>query len=171
MDRKDTGKLSRINRYNGTNASIGRSSFVFLMLRGFLGSLTTKPARRFLRESISLHAFFQSHELKMPAVTTILENVNLVSHATRELIVEKKIAWVLKEELDDFQRLRIAGTSGSAECMSRCIKLLRKKAFRIRSSEKISEKMNKKWNKHCGSFDGSIVHGMCYGVRDRMPRR
>ena len=45
--------------------------FVFLMLRGFLGSLTTKPARRFLCESISLHAFFQSHELKMPAVTTI----------------------------------------------------------------------------------------------------
>ena len=72
--------------------------FVFLMLRGFLGSLTTKSARRFLCESMSLHAFFQSHELKMPAVTTILENVNLVSHATRELIFEKEIALVLKEE-------------------------------------------------------------------------
>ena len=88
--------------------------FVFLMLRGFLGSLTTKSARRFLCESISLHAFFQSHELKMPAVTTMLENVNLVSHATRELIFEKEIAWVLKEELDDFQRLTIDSTSTKA---------------------------------------------------------
>ena len=34
--------------------------YVFVMIRGFLGSLTTKPARRFVRESMSLYGFLQS---------------------------------------------------------------------------------------------------------------
>jgi IS5 family transposase len=88
--------------------------YVFLMIRGFLGSLTTKPARRFLRESMSLYGFIERRGLKMPAVTTILENVNLVSHATRELILSKQIAWVLQEELDDFRKLTIDSTSVKA---------------------------------------------------------
>ena len=88
--------------------------YVFLMIRGFLGSLTTKPARRFLCESMSLYGFLQSHGLKMPGVTTILENVNLVSHATRELIFDKQIAFILKEELDDFKKLTIDSTSVKA---------------------------------------------------------
>lgn len=88
--------------------------YVFLMIRGFLGSLTTKPARRFLRESMSLYGFLQSHGLRMPGSTTILENVNLVSHATRELIFDKQIAFIFKEELDDFKKLTIDSTSVKA---------------------------------------------------------
>jgi len=88
--------------------------YVFLMIRGFLGSLTTKPARRFLRESMSLYGFVEGRGLKMPAVTTILENVNLVSHATRELIFSKQMAWVLQEEFDDFRKLTIDSTSVKA---------------------------------------------------------
>lgn len=88
--------------------------FVSLMLRGFLGSLTTKSARRFLRESMSLYAFFESRGLKMPAVTTIVENVNLVSHATRELIFDRQIALILREEFDDFGKLTIDSTSVKA---------------------------------------------------------
>jgi len=92
----------------------GYTVYLFLMLRGFLGSLTSKPARRFLRESMSLHAFLQCRELKMPAGTTLLENVNLVSRATRELIFDKQIELVLKEELDDFQELTIDSTAVKA---------------------------------------------------------
>jgi len=88
--------------------------FVFLMIRGFLGSLTTKPARRFLRESMSLYGFLQNRGLDMPAMTTILENVNLVSHATRDLIFNKQIALILGEELDDFKSLTIDSTSVKA---------------------------------------------------------
>jgi len=92
----------------------GYAVFVFLMLRGFLGSLTSKPARRFLRESMSLYGFLESRGLKMPAVTTILENVNLVSPATRELIFDKQITFILREEFDDFRKLTIDSTSVKA---------------------------------------------------------
>lgn len=93
----------------------GYAVFVFVMLRGFLGSLTSKTARRFLRESMSLCAFLQIRELKMPAWTTILENVNLVSQATRELIFNSQIEYVLKESLDDFKELTIDSTSVKAD--------------------------------------------------------
>lgn len=92
----------------------GFSVFVFLMLRGFLGSLTTKTAGRFLSESMSLHAFLQFRGLKLPAWTTILENVNLVSLATRELIFERQIKNLVLENLDDFQQLTIDSTAVKA---------------------------------------------------------
>ena len=92
----------------------GYAVYVFLMIRGFLGSLTTKPARRFLRESMSLYGFLHQRGLRMPGITTILENVNLVSHATRDLIFDQQIAWILGEELDDFKRLTIDSTAVKA---------------------------------------------------------
>ena len=102
------------------NLAVGRPRmsgyvvYVLLMTRGFLGSLSTKPARRFPRESMSLYGFFESRALRMPAVTTILENVNLVSHRTRELIFDKQIALILGEELEDFGKLTIDSTSVKA---------------------------------------------------------
>jgi hypothetical protein len=102
------------------NLAVGRPRmpgylvFVCLMVRGFLGSLTTKPARRFLHESMSLYGFVQSRGLKMPAVTTILENVNLVSPATRELILDKQIAMILRDGWDSFAKLTIDSTSVKA---------------------------------------------------------
>ena len=92
----------------------GYAVYVFLMLRGFLGSLTAKPAWRFLRESMSLHVFLQDRGLSMPAETTMMENVNLVSNATRELIFDKEIALILGEGLDDFKRLTIDSTAVKA---------------------------------------------------------
>lgn len=92
----------------------GYAVYVFLMARGFLGSLTTKPAWRFLRESMSLYGFLQDRGLSMPAETTMLENVNLVSHATRELIFDKQIAQILGEALDDFKSLTIDSTAVKA---------------------------------------------------------
>jgi len=88
--------------------------YVFLMVRGFLGSLSTKSASRFLRESMSLYGLLQKRGLRMPGVTTILENVNLVSFATRELAFDKQIEFVVKEELDDFKKLTIDSTSVKA---------------------------------------------------------
>jgi hypothetical protein len=92
----------------------GYAVYAFLMIRGFLGSLTSKPARRFLRESMSLYAFIQNRGLDLPAATTVQENVNLVSTATRELIFDRQIAMVLGEELDDFKSLVIDSTAVKA---------------------------------------------------------
>ena len=102
------------------NLAVGRprmpaySVYVFVMIRGFLGSLSTKPARRFVRESMSLYGFLQRRGLRMPAVTTILENVNLVSHTTRKLIFDKQIGFILQEQWDDFGKLTIDSTSVKA---------------------------------------------------------
>jgi len=92
----------------------GYAVFVFMMLRGFLGSLSSKPARRFLLESMSLDDFLRSRGVKIPGWTTILENVNTVSLATREMIMDRQIELVFKEGLDDFKELTIDSTSVKA---------------------------------------------------------
>lgn len=88
--------------------------YMFLMTRGFLGSLLSKPAQRFLLESMSLYFFLQDRGLTMPGMTTILENVNLVTHATRELIFDKQISLIIGEKLDDFKILTLDSTSVAA---------------------------------------------------------
>ena len=92
----------------------GYAVYAFLMIRGFLGSLTSKEARRFLRESMSLYAFLQERGLVIPSATTAQENVNVVSAATRALILDKQIAMVLGEEFDDFKSLTIDSTAVKA---------------------------------------------------------
>ena len=89
--------------------------YLFVMIRGFLGGkLASKQARRFLYESMNLYSFFQSRGRKMPGITTILENVNVVSDATRDLILRKQIELILKENLDDFRKLTIDSTAVKA---------------------------------------------------------
>jgi len=92
----------------------GEAVYMFLMLRGFFGSLSTKQSRRILRESMSVYAWLQMRGLEMPGVSTILDNLNVVTHTTRELIFDRQIAWVLGEELDDFKKLTIDSTSVKA---------------------------------------------------------
>lgn len=92
----------------------GYAVLLFMMLRGFLGSLSSKPARRFLRESMSLDYFLRCQEIEMPGWTTILENVNAMSSATRELILDKQIEYAFKERLDDFKELTIDSTAVKA---------------------------------------------------------
>ena len=93
----------------------GKLVFLFIMIRGFLGgSLASKPSRRFINESMSLYGYLQDNGFKMPAVTTIIENVNLVSKKTLDLILDMQIKLVLEEELDDFKELTIDSTSVKA---------------------------------------------------------
>jgi len=88
--------------------------YVFLMMRGFLGSLSTKQSRRFLSESMSLYGFLENRGLKMPGVSTILDNLNVITHQTRELIFNRQIARILEDDLDDFKTLTIDSTSVKA---------------------------------------------------------
>ena len=86
-------------------------TYVFMMLRGFLGSLSTKESRMFLRESMSLYGFLEQRGLKMPGVSTILDNVNALSYTTRELIFDRQVSRILQESLDDFKSLTIDSTA------------------------------------------------------------
>ena len=88
--------------------------FVFMKMRGFLGSLSSSPASRFLGESMSLYGFLQTHGLNMPGESTIIENVNAISPETRNLIFNKQIELILGEKLDDFKSLTLDSTAVKA---------------------------------------------------------
>jgi len=115
MDIRERNVLAaELNLAVGRPRLPGEVVYVFLMIRGFLGSVTTKSAWRFLCESMSVYGFLQDRGLKLPGETTILENVNAVSLATRELIFAKQIAMILGESLDDFKRLTVDSTAVKA---------------------------------------------------------
>jgi len=89
--------------------------FIFIMLRGFLGSVTDKQASRIISESMSLHALLHNLGIdKMPGSSTILDNVNAVTQSTRELILDKQIELVVNGGLDDFKCLTIDSTHTAA---------------------------------------------------------
>lgn len=86
--------------------------YLFIMIRGFLGgSLSSKKSRLFLRESMTLYAYLENRRLNMPGTTTILDNINLVSTETLNMIYDEQIKFVLDEGLDDFLKLTIDSTA------------------------------------------------------------
>ena len=85
--------------------------YLFMMIRGYLGSIKSQTAQIFLSESITLHLLLLNRGLKMPGASTILDNVNAVSNESRQFIFDAQIRMVLDEELDDFDILKLDSTS------------------------------------------------------------
>lgn len=108
-------KIESLELKTGRPRMSGELVYLFIMIRGFLGgSLASKSSSRFLCESISLYGHFQNLNLKMPAVTTILENINIVSQKTLDLILDKQIRLIFEEGLDDFKELTVDSTDVKA---------------------------------------------------------
>lgn len=84
---------------------------VFLMIRGYLGSVSDQRAYVFLRESMTLHDFLHNRGLRLPGKSTLVENLNLVSEKTLERIHRAQLAMARGERLDDFRELTIDSTS------------------------------------------------------------
>ena len=78
---------------------------VFLMIRGKDGSVTKLKDVTFLKESMSLYSLLQERGYKLPAPTTILENINAISSETRDLMFKKQLSLIRQEGLDDFKKL------------------------------------------------------------------
>ena len=55
--------------------------YVFVVLQGYLGSISDRRARDQLLESRTVNVYLQSRGRRLPGWTTILENVNAVSVA------------------------------------------------------------------------------------------
>ena len=87
------------------------SLLVFLIIRGYLGSVSDQKAYMFLRESMTLHEFLHARGQKLPGKTTLVENLNLVSEKTLERIHRAQMAMASGEKLDDFKELTIDSTS------------------------------------------------------------
>jgi len=81
-----------------------------LLLRGWLGGAKHSRFEVILHESISLRIFLHNLNQSLPGGSTIDENLNALSNATRERIHKAQLALALDEGLDDFSSLRIDST-------------------------------------------------------------
>ncbi len=84
---------------------------VFLVLRGYFKSLSSIEATERLRDSLTILDYLQGRDQVLPGITTIVENVNMVSNETRKQIHQAQLGLVLAEGLDDFDELTIDSTS------------------------------------------------------------
>ena len=88
--------------------------YVFMVLRGYLGSIGDQEARDRLLDSTTVQLYLHHRGEVMPGWTTMLENVNAVSNATRNLILDAQLAMILDEELDDFSQVILDSTAVEA---------------------------------------------------------
>lgn len=89
--------------------------YVFLRIRGYLdGSLTSREAVTFIRESMSLYSFLQNRGYSLPAPNTIRDNAGAVSNRTRNLMLEKQLEFIQSEGLDGFQKMTFDSTQVEA---------------------------------------------------------
>ena len=88
--------------------------FVFLIIRGRWGSVTDQSSQERLRDSMTLQAFLDAHRLRLPARSTVHENLNVVSEETLELILTAEMRLACDDGLDDFTRYFLDSTSVAA---------------------------------------------------------
>jgi IS5 family transposase len=90
------------------------SVYLFLMLRGRLGGCKDQEVRLLQEESITLHWWLENLELSLPSASTLSENLNAVSNATRDFIHKAQLRYILDEGLDDFRSLYLDSTAVKA---------------------------------------------------------
>ena len=88
--------------------------YTFVVLRGYLGSICDHEARDRLLDSTTVQMYLQRLGVSLPGWTTILENINAVSHATRSLILDAQLAMISGEDLDDFSSAIVDSTAVEA---------------------------------------------------------
>lgn len=87
---------------------------LFLVLRGYYGSVTDRVICDRLKDSMTLHILFSNLNLKLPGPTTILENINCLSNETRDFIFACQLESIAHSGLDDFNYVLFDSTSVSA---------------------------------------------------------
>lgn len=85
--------------------------YLFLMLRGRFGGCKDQDARLLQEESMTLHWWLENLELSLPPASTLSENLNAVSNATRDFIHKAQLRYILDEGLDDFSSLYLDSTA------------------------------------------------------------
>lgn len=85
--------------------------YVFLALRGYLGSVSDQKAAEQFADSITLRNYFETKNIRMPAPRTILDNVSHVTQDTRDLIFDCQMTAVTEDGLDDLRKMTADSTS------------------------------------------------------------
>ena len=88
--------------------------YLFLMLRGRDGGCKDQAARLLLEESMTLHCWLENLGLPLPAASTLSDNLNAVTNATRDFIHQAQLRCILAERLDDFTSLYLDSTATAA---------------------------------------------------------
>ena len=89
-------------------------AYLFLMLRGRLGGCKDQSARLLQEESMTLYWWLENLSLSLPPASTLSENLNAVSNATRDFIHRAQLRYIVDQGLDDFSSLYLDSTSTKA---------------------------------------------------------
>jgi len=76
----------------------------------YAGGIKSRKARDLLMDSKCVELFLQEEGIKLPSFSTIAENVNAISEATRTMIMDAQIAMAREEGLDDFNKIQFDST-------------------------------------------------------------
>ena len=85
--------------------------YLFMALRGCYGSVCSESSWDRFSDSMTLRYYLEPYMTRLPGRTTVLENVNAISEATRSFILNCQLAHILDEGLDDFSKVTIDSTS------------------------------------------------------------
>ena len=107
-------KLEEIELETGRPRTDAYVVYVFLMLRGFNGGCKDQQARLLLEESLTLKLWLEHLGLELPPASTLSDNLNAVSNATRGFIEQAQLRYIFEQGLDDFGKCFIDSTAVEA---------------------------------------------------------
>jgi hypothetical protein len=87
---------------------------MFLVLRGWFGGYKDRKVATVLAESQTIDVCLASLGCRVPAASTLIDNVNAVSNATREAFLNAQIETAKNDGLDSFQKLTFDSTKVEA---------------------------------------------------------
>jgi hypothetical protein len=96
------------------------SVYLFLMLRGRFGGCKDQDGRLLQEESMTLHWWLENLGLSLPPASTLSDNLNAVSNATRDFIHKAQLRYIIHERLDDFSSLYLDSTATAANTERCC---------------------------------------------------
>jgi len=107
-------KLEDVELETGRPRTEAYVVYLFLMLRGFNGGCKDQHARLLLEESVTLRLWLEDLGLELPPASTLSDNLNAVSNATREFILQAQLRYLYQGGLDDFAKCFIDSTAVEA---------------------------------------------------------
>ncbi len=107
-------KLEDVELETGRPRTEAYVVYLFLMLRGFNGGCKDQHARLLLEESVTLRLWLENLGLELPPASTLSDNLNAVSNATREFILQAQLHYIFEKGLDDFGKCLMDSTAVQA---------------------------------------------------------
>ena len=88
--------------------------FMFMMVRAYADGAGSRDFQDLTQESMTVELLLRNHDMDMPGVSTINENLNAVSNETRRLIQRRQARYARAEGLDDFAEMTTDSSSVAA---------------------------------------------------------